>query len=177
MDTEEEATKQEEDKSKGIGKFRRSKKTRLTIIVILIVLAAVVAFFFEKTRWFMIGLIIALLAAFGFEAADKDIDLGSVMEGNSISDSVIERDAEGNLETSEDGGFLTRLLRDKEGNVVQEGTEGAKYTDEYNCDDFTTQPEAQRFFENAGGVSNDTNRLDGNKDGVACQSLPKGSTE
>jgi hypothetical protein len=51
---------------------------------------------------------------------------------------------------------------------------GAKYTNEYNCDDFATQPEAQAFFEKSGGVAGDTNRLDGNKDGQACESLPKG---
>ena len=48
-----------------------------------------------------------------------------------------------------------------------------KYANLDNCDDFKTQPEAQRFFENAGGVKGDTNRLDGDKNGVACQSLPK----
>ena len=67
-----------------------------------------------------------------------------------------------------------RVLRDREGNVVTEGSANAKYTDEYNCDDFETQPEAQIFFDNAGGLENDVNRLDGNKDGVACQALPAG---
>ncbi|MBU0998120.1 excalibur calcium-binding domain-containing protein [Patescibacteria group bacterium] len=62
-------------------------------------------------------------------------------------------------------------MRDKEGNVV---TSGGKYTDEYNCDDFKTQIEAQEFFDKSGGVSEDTNRLDGDKDGIACESLPKG---
>jgi hypothetical protein len=122
----------------------------------------------------MLGVGTVLLIALGFEVANTDVDLNSVMQGNSISDSVLERDEAGNIETSADGGFMTRLLRDKEGNVVPEGTAEAKYTDEYNCDDFTTQGEAQLFFENAGGVQADTNRLDGNKDGVACQALPAG---
>jgi energy-coupling factor transporter ATP-binding protein EcfA2 len=39
---------------------------------------------------------------------------------------------------------------------------------------FKTQGEAQTFYNNAGGVQYDTNRLDGNKDGEACESLPKG---
>lgn len=42
----------------------------------------------------------------------------------------------------------------------------------YNCSDFKTQAEAQRIFESCGGVSNDIHRLDGNKDGEACESLP-----
>lgn len=49
-----------------------------------------------------------------------------------------------------------------------------KKSDEYNCDDFSTQPEAQAFFLKVGGTKNDVNRLDGNSDGVACQDLPKG---
>jgi len=88
-----------------------------------------------------------------------------------VSESQIERDSDGNLATDDEGGFLTRVFRDMEGNEVPEGTVGAKYADEYNCDDFATQPEAQRFFDNAGGLENDVNRLDGNKDGVACQAL------
>jgi endonuclease YncB( thermonuclease family) len=41
-----------------------------------------------------------------------------------------------------------------------------------DCSDFDTQPEAQRFFERAGGPSQDPHRLDGDGDGVACESLP-----
>jgi hypothetical protein len=97
-----------------------------------------------------------------------------MIQGESVSDSMIERDAEGNLEASADGGFLTSILRDREGNQVAEGTPGSKRTDEYNCDDFETQPEAQKFFDNSGGIEGDVNRLDGNKDGQACQVLPAG---
>jgi hypothetical protein len=65
-----------------------------------------------------------------------------------------------------------KVLRDKQGNVVTDSTLG-KATNEYNCSDFKTQGEAQTFFDNAGGIKGDTNRLDGNKDGMACQDLPK----
>ena len=70
--------------------------------------------------------------------------------------------------------MVTKIMRDREGNIVPEGTAGAKYTDEYNCNDFKTRPEAQKFFVNAGGASHDTNNLDGNNDGEACESLPVG---
>jgi hypothetical protein len=152
--------------------WRTSKKARLSIIGGLLVVVALLAFFFEGLRWWMLGIGIVLLGAFGLEATETDIDMGTLMETGSVSESQIERDAEGNLATSEEGGFLTRVLRDIEGNEVAEGTTGAKYADEYNCEDFETQPKAQRFFDNAGGLDNDVNRLDGNKDGVACQSLP-----
>jgi len=42
----------------------------------------------------------------------------------------------------------------------------------YNCSDFSTQAEAQSAFEACGGVTNDIHRLDRDRDGVACESLP-----
>ncbi|MGB3072769.1 MAG: excalibur calcium-binding domain-containing protein [Candidatus Moraniibacteriota bacterium] len=118
------------------------------------------------------GIIVILLGALGLELSNNDFDLGSILSGNSVSDSKVMRDEKGNLQKDAAGNLVTRVMRDKEGNVV---TSGGKSTDEYNCDDFATQPEAQQFFMKAGGVNKDTNRLDGNKDGEACESLPKGS--
>jgi len=42
----------------------------------------------------------------------------------------------------------------------------------YNCPDFSTHAEAQEVYEFCGGVNNDIHRLDSDKDGVACESLP-----
>ena len=39
-----------------------------------------------------------------------------------------------------------------------------------DCGDFTSQAEAQRFFEAAGGPESDPHRLDSEGDGVACES-------
>lgn len=153
-------------------KVRTSKKARLYILGGLLVVVAVLAFLFEGLRLWMLGVGILLLAALGLEATNTDVDLGTLIETGSVTESQIERDEEGNLETTAEGGFMTSIWRDMNGNVVAEGTAGAKGEDEYNCDDFATQPEAQRFFDNAGGVDNDVNRLDGNKDRVACQALP-----
>jgi hypothetical protein len=41
-----------------------------------------------------------------------------------------------------------------------------------NCGDFDSWQEAQDFYESAGGPSNDRHRLDGDRDGIACESLP-----
>jgi hypothetical protein len=109
-----------------------------------------------------LGLFALLGAALGLEVAQTDFDLGKLVETG------------GDLKAS-------KVLRDKVGNVVNEEDivsgkvkrENVKYTNEYNCDDFKTQPEAQTFFLKAGGPNEDVNRLDGNNDGVACQSLPK----
>lgn len=106
------------------------------------------------------GIIVLILGALGLQVSNNDWDLGKLLGGASMSDSKVAVDQKGNV------------LRDKAGNIV---TEGGKKTNEYNCADFTTQAEAQNFFDKAGGVSSDTNRLDGNKDGVACQDLPKGN--
>lgn len=42
----------------------------------------------------------------------------------------------------------------------------------YNCSDFKSQSEAQAVFEACGGLTNDIHRLDNDKDGKACESLP-----
>lgn len=42
----------------------------------------------------------------------------------------------------------------------------------YNCSDFLTHAEAQRVYTTCGGVNNDIHRLDRDKDGSACETLP-----
>jgi hypothetical protein len=45
-----------------------------------------------------------------------------------------------------------------------------------NCSDFSTQQEAQQYFDSHGGSpSNNVDGLDADHDGVACESLPSGS--
>ena len=44
-------------------------------------------------------------------------------------------------------------------------------SDYYNCGDFTTQAQAQAVYEACGGTSNDIHRLDGDNDGMSCESL------
>lgn len=127
----------------------------------------------EKTKKtakpILMAVIAVLLGAFGLTASGNDWDLNKILTGSSMSESKIQTDEEGNLVQNEAGEFLSRIMRDKEGNVVESG---GKYTDEYNCDDFATQEEAQRFFIKAGGPSKDLNGLDGDNNGVACQALP-----
>lgn len=49
---------------------------------------------------------------------------------------------------------------------------GETSVEDRDCSDFDTQPEAQRFFERH--QPGDPHNLDGNGDGVACESLPGG---
>ena len=46
------------------------------------------------------------------------------------------------------------------------------YPPDRNCGDFSTQAEAQACFIAAGGPARDPHRLDGDNDGIACESLP-----
>ncbi len=117
----------------------------------------------KKTfKGILIGILVLLLGAFGLEASNTDFDLGKLLGGSSLEEAKMVRDKEGNI-----------IFFDKEGNETTDPNKGKKAQD-YNCDDFSTQPEAQAFFIKVGGRGNDLYRLDGDKDGVACESLPKG---
>lgn len=168
-----------------INGWRNSKKVRIGVIVFSMMMLVVLYFRNVDTdkmvtiegatgelqqqlvpdTWekkIFLGVFGLMGAALGMEVANTDFDLGKLVE------------TKGDLKAS-------KVLRDKSGNVVTEeqiksgavAKENVKYTDEYNCSDFSSQPEAQTFYDKAGGVQHDTNRLDGNKDGVACQALPK----
>lgn len=43
---------------------------------------------------------------------------------------------------------------------------------DYDCEDFATQSEAQRFFEKYGGPREDPYDIDRDNDGIACEDLP-----
>jgi len=146
----------------GAAKVRYSRKIRLGIILFLMAIVAVMFIFWEKARIFLVVAFVALLAALGLEATKNDWDLKKLIETKSFQESKVSRDEQGNI------------LFDKLGNITTDKTKGRKL-DEYNCSDFSTQPEAQAFYEKVGGVANDVNRLDGNKDGQACEALPRGN--
>ena len=100
-------------------------------------------------------IIVLLLGAFGLTASNNDWNLNSIFSGSSVKDAKIQTDEKGNLKQDAAGNFITRVMRDKLGNIVPTNQSGAKYTDEYNCSDFATQPEAQAFYDKAGGVKGD----------------------
>lgn len=64
-------------------------------------------------------------------------------------------------------GYLVfdRTLKDRIFGLYQVKTE-------YNCSDFKSQKVAQEFFINNGGPEKDPYKLDKNKDGIACETLP-----
>ncbi len=134
-----------------VAAWRRSKNVRLFILLGLIAITAVLFYFWEKGRIFLFGILAVLGIATFLEVNDTDIDLGKVIETGSIKESVIKRDGDGNL-------MIGAICDDPD------------Y--DYNCADFETQCEAQSVMDECGSRGKDVHGLDGNKDGVACQSLP-----
>lgn len=141
--------------------LRGNHKVRIGVILVLMAIVAILFIFWQKARVALVVAFVALLAALGLEVSQNDWDMGQLWKTKSFQESKVSRDTQGNV------------LFDKLGNITTDASKGKK-ADEYNCDDFATQPEAQAFFEKVGGTKNDVNRLDGNKDGEACESLPKG---
>jgi Excalibur calcium-binding domain len=134
---------------KKIADWRRKKSTRLLIILFLLLICGLIALAFEKTRWIMLGAAVILLTALGLEVSNTDIDLGKLMQTGSLSKSMIERTADGNLAIG--------IVCD-EGNV-------------YNCSSFANQAEAQEVFEACNWEGNDIHGLDKDNNGIACQSF------
>jgi hypothetical protein len=145
----------------GFQKIRGSHKFRMWLIVGLMAVVAMLFIFWTKARIWLAIVFVVLLGTLGLEASKKDYDLQKLWQTQSFEQSKVTRDVSGNV------------LYDKLGNITTDSAVGKKSND-YNCSDFSTQPEAQAFFLKVGGVGNDVNRLDGNKDGQACESLPKG---
>lgn len=139
--------------------IRSSKKVRLWTIGGLIVIAGILLFFVKST-WakVVLGSVIALLAvAFGLEVKNTDYDVVKLAKTGSLSASKIERDpATGNLINVD--AFCNNSKKE-----------------DYNCDDFKTQPEAQSVYARCKtlGKNVDAYGLDGNKNGLVCEALPK----
>jgi len=137
---------------RDISKTRRSKKVRITVIIILLIIAGAIFFLWEKARIGAIIAIIALLAALGLEVSNNDWDLGKAIQTGSMSEAKIQRDDSGNL--------IMGAMCNPDENF------------DYNCDDFSTQEEAQAVYEKCSKNGLDIHGLDGDGNGVACQSLP-----
>lgn len=145
-----------EDGQKGIKRniapWRRSHKVRMTIIIVLLLACGALFYFWEKGRLWIAGVMAVLLIALGLEFSQTDVDLGKLVETGSLSESKIQRDEDGNL-------LIGAICDDPE--------------IDYDCKDFETQPEAQAAMNECLSKGRDVHGLDGNKDGVACQSLPQ----
>ncbi len=76
-------------------KARNTKSTRLWFIGLIAVIVAVLWWLKVIKTGFAIGLGILLLAAFGIEAYDYDLDLGKLWETGSIAESRVTHTKDG----------------------------------------------------------------------------------
>ena len=133
-------------------------KSRLWIIGGLIALA-LIALYFVKGTWAKIaigGMIALLMVAFGMEVKQNDYNVGTLIKTGSFTAAQIPRDANGNLTAAGIDSFCNATQQD------------------YNCSDFKTQPEAQAVYGRCKtlGKNMDVYHLDGNHNGIVCESLP-----
>lgn len=156
------------DDSAAPSPLRYNKKFRLGVIIFLLTIVIILFIFWQKGRLFLAVAFVSLLVALGLEAKNTDWDINKLIETKSFEQSKVSRDTVGNIRVDKSG----NILFDKAGNITKNQTLGKK-ANEYNCSDFSTQSEAQAFFNKVGGPRKDVNRLDGDKDGIACESLPK----
>jgi len=136
-----------------VSKYRRSSNLRLIVILALMAIVVALFIFWGKARIFLAGIFIALLVALGLEVSGNDWDLGKLIQTGSLEESKVEK--------SESGGWLIDDERCNKEN--------------FNCNNFEYQEDAQEMFEYCGGPGNDIHGLDGDKDGVVCEALPSKS--
>lgn len=154
--------KNQELKSK-FQKARYNRTVRTVVLVVLLAILLAMYFFRWKMKWLLLGLIIVITLALGIHIADYDLDLGTLFRTGSIEQSRVETKKWVKIIGSECN------------------------SNNLNCADFNTQLEAQEKYEycaekiasdNIGTDSSTVKRLDiygldGDKDGVVCEALPK----
>ena len=150
-------------------KARNTKSTRLWFLVAVGVVLFALWWMGKIKTAFAVGLGIVLLAAIGIQTFDYDLDLGSLWAGKSIAESRVQQTKDG-----------IKLM----GSCVKAA---GSTKDDLNCSNFATQEEAQAKYDmcsdqiasyNSGKTpaqikSLDIYGLDGNKNGIVCESLPR----
>lgn len=153
-----------------LQKARNTKSTRLWFLVLLVVVVIALYMLGVIKKGFAIGLGILLLAAIGIQTFDYDLDLGTLWETGSIKESRVQH--------TQDGVVL-------KGDCVKPAGKSAEF--DLNCSNFKTQAEAQQKYDycaeqiaennsnldKAKIMSLDVYGLDGNKNGIVCEALPK----
>ncbi len=115
-------------------------------------------------KWLLLGLIIVITLALGVHIADYDLDLETLFRTGSLTESRVE---------------TKKWVK-----IIGSDCIG----DNLNCADFKTQPDAQSKYEYCSDkIASDNSQikdraelnrldvygLDGDKDGVVCEALPK----
>ena len=158
--------------AKAVGaeaqKARNTKSTRLWFIGLIAAILALLWYLKIIKTGFAVGVGILLLAAFGIEAIDYDLDLATLWQTGNVQES--------------------RVQHTKDGIILKGSCINSKKENDLNCDNFQTQSEAQAKYDmcadqiasyNQGTdaakiKSLDIYGLDGNKNGIVCEALPRG---
>ncbi|ATU05757.1 hypothetical protein BKN14_04970 [Candidatus Gracilibacteria bacterium HOT-871] len=145
---------------------RKSKKCRIWIISILMVIVLFLIFFGKKFTLFLWIIFVLLAVALGLEGFNYDVDLGKLWQTGNYKESRVES------------------VKDKNGNTIRLIGECVKA--DVNCNNFKTRGEAQKVYDNCMAEIQKNNPtitdpkkldiygLDRDKDGLACENLPKG---
>ena len=155
--------------SNELQKARNTKSTRLWFLVLLAVVLFVLWWFKIIKTGFAVGLGIVVLAAIGIETFNYDLDLGTLWKTGNIQESRVSH--------TQDGIVLKGSCA-----LPKKWGEG-----DLNCSNFKTQEEAQAKYDQCATEiasynqwvdaakirSLDIYRLDGNKNGIVCEALPK----
>lgn len=151
----------------GATKARNTKSTRLWFIWLIGAIVLALWYFKILKTGFAIGLGVILLAAFGIETMDYDLDLGRLWETGNIQESRVTHTKDG--------------LKLMGSCALPNKGEG-----DLNCANFSTQEAAQEKYDTCAAEilsynewldaakvrSLDIYGLDGNKNGIVCESLP-----
>lgn len=143
---------------------RNSKSVRLWLLFILLAVVLYMYFFVGKMKWLLLVIMVVLASAIGLQLTDRDLDLETLWNTQSFTES--------------------RVTQAKWLKIIWSDC----LKDTVNCANFTTQPEAQAKYaacaakiksQNASASEDEIRNLDvfgldGDKDGVVCEALPKG---
>lgn len=144
---------------------RKSKKCRISIIWFLMIIVLILIFFWKKFTTLLWIIFILLAIAMWLEWFNYDVDLQKLWKTWNYKESRIEN------------------IKDKNWNTIRLIWQCVKAN--VNCDNFKTQIEAQKVYntcmkeikENNKNIDNpkklDIYWLDKDKDGIACEALPK----
>ncbi len=142
---------------------RSSKSVRLWLLFILLAVVLYMYFFVGKMKGFLLVIMVILASAIGLQLTDRDLDLETLWKTQSFTESRVEQVK-----------WLQIIWSDC-------------LKDTVNCANFKTQPEAQAKYaacaakiksQNSSASEDEIKNLDvfgldGDKDGVVCEALPK----
>lgn len=156
-------TQKVSDLKTTINKYRYNRNLRTIVLVVLLLIVLAMLLFRGKMKWLLLVLLVVIVWALWLHIADYDLDLWTLIKTGSVTESRVETKKWVKIIGSE---CLTNNL---------------------NCSNFASQGDAQEKYnfcadkiaaDNVWQTSDSVRRLDvfgldGDKDGVVCEALPK----